>query len=168
MTTMRFGSFIWPVNPVELQVEGGRNTREALFPSSSLQDEGVQLRRVTGRGVFTGPDAAAQFSALHALLEAGGAEILTVPEYGPMRVILTELILLRGSMRMVEYTFTFRESPAEIASSPCKEQTATLRQGETLWHLAARLAIPIEQLLTLNPKIPEPWSAKAGTEVRIQ
>lgn len=43
-----------------------------------------------------------------------------------------------------------------------------LQEGETLWHLAARLAIPIEQLLTLNPKIPEPWSAKAGTEVRIQ
>ena len=30
-----------------------------------------------------------------------------------------------------------------------------LQEGETLWHLAARLAIPIEQLLTLNPKIPE-------------
>ena len=119
---------------------------------------------MTGRGVFTGPDAAAQFSALHALLETGGAEILTVPEYGPLRAILTELILLRGSMRMVEYTFAFRESPMESASSPCREQTTMLQEGETLWHLAARLAIPIEQLLTLNPKIPEPWSAKAGTE----
>ena len=140
MTTMRFGPFVWPVNPTEIRVEGGRST----------------------------PDAAAQFSALHALLETGGAEILTVPEYGPLRAILTELILLRGSMRMVEYTFAFRESPMESASSPCREQTTMLQEGETLWHLAARLAIPIEQLLTLNPKIPEPWSAKAGTEVRIQ
>ena len=150
MTTMRFGPFVWPVNPTEIRVEGGRSTREALFPSPSLQEEGEKLRRVTGRGVFT------------------GAEILTVPEYGPLRAILTELILLRGSMRMVEYTFAFRESPMESASSPCREQTTMLQEGETLWHLAARLAIPIEQLLTLNPKIPEPWSAKAGTEVRIQ
>ena len=155
MTTMRFGPFVWPVNPTEIRVEGGRSTREALFPSPSLQEEGEKLRRVTGRGVFTGPDAAAQFSALHALLETGGAEILTVPEYGPLRA-------------MVEYTFAFRESPMESASSPCREQTTMLQEGETLWHLAARLAIPIEQLLTLNPKIPEPWSAKAGTEVRIQ
>lgn len=81
MTTMRFGPFVWPVNPTEIRVEGGRSTREALFPSPSLQEEGEKLRRVTGRGVFTGPDAAAQFSALHALLETGGAEILTVPEY---------------------------------------------------------------------------------------
>ena len=168
MTTLRFGPFVWPVNPTEIRVEGGRSTREALFPSPSLQEEGEKLSRVTGRGVFTGPDAAAQFSALHALLETGGAEILTVPEYGPLRAILTELILLRGSMRMVEYTFAFRESPMESASSPCREQTTMLQEGETLWHLAARLAIPIEQLLTLNPKIPEPWSAKAGTEVRIQ
>ena len=116
MTTMRFGPFVWPVNPTEIRVEGGRSTREALFPSPSLQEEGEKLRRVTGRGVFTGPDAAAQFSALHALLETGGAEILTVPEYGPLRAILTELILLRGSMRMVEYTFAFRESPMESAS----------------------------------------------------
>ena len=100
MTTMRFGPFVWPVNPTEIRVEGGRSTREALFPSPSLQEEGEKLSRVTGRGVFTGPDAAAQFSALHALLETGGAEILTVPEYGPLRAILTELILLRGSMRM--------------------------------------------------------------------
>lgn len=84
MTTMRFGPFVWPVNPTEIRVEGGRSTREALFPSPSLQEEGEKLRRVTGRGVFTGPDAAAQFSALHALLETGGAEILTVPEYGPL------------------------------------------------------------------------------------
>ena len=74
MTTMRFGPFVWPVNPTEIRVEGGRSTREALFPSPSLQEEGEKLSRVTGRGVFTGPDAAAQFSALHALLETGGAE----------------------------------------------------------------------------------------------
>ena len=67
MTTMRFGPFVWPVNPTEIRVEGGRSTREALFPSPSLQEEGEKLSRVTGRGVFTGPDAAAQFSALHAL-----------------------------------------------------------------------------------------------------
>ena len=43
-----------------------------------------------------------------------------------------------------------------------------LQEGETLWHLAARLAIPIERLLALNPEISEPWSAEAGMEVRLQ
>lgn len=52
MTTMRFGPFVWPVNPTEIRVEGGRSTREALFPSPSLQEEGEKLSRVTGRGVF--------------------------------------------------------------------------------------------------------------------
>ena len=36
MTTMRFGPFVWPVNPTEIRVEGGRSTREALFPPPFL------------------------------------------------------------------------------------------------------------------------------------
>lgn len=168
MTSMRFGPFSWPINPIEIRVEDGRHTREALFPAPSLQEDGPLLRSVSGRGFFTGPDAAAQFATLHALLSKGGAEILTLPEYGPMQAVLTELTLLRGSMRMVEYAFSFRESPAEYKSAPCEEPTVLLKEGETLWHLAARFSIPIERLLALNPEIPEPWSVGAGEEVNIR
>lgn len=168
MTQMRFGPFLWPVNPTEIRMEDGRNIREALFPIPSLHEDGPLLRTVSGRGFFTGPDSAAQFSALHALLAKGGADILTLPEYGPMRAVLVELTLLRGSMRMIEYAFSFLESPAESGSSPCEEPAAAIREGETLWHLAARLSIPIERLLALNPEIPEPWSAEAGKEVRLR
>ena len=167
MTAMRFGAFHWPLNPTELRVEDGRHTRESTFPSPMLQDAGPVLRTVSGRGFFAGETAAAQFAGLHALL-SGSAQVLTVPEYGPMYAVLTQLDLLRGSIRLVEYAFTFQESPVEISSQPCRPPALLLQEGETLWHLAARLSISIERLLALNPQIPEPWSVTARMEVKVR
>lgn len=168
MTKMRFGPFEWPVNPAEIQIEGARQVGETLFPVRSLMDTGHRLRTVRGKGFFTGPDAAAQFASLHALLTNGGAEVLMLPEYGPMTAVLTELTLLRGHMRMVEYAFAFRESPMEAKSTPCEESTVRIASDETLWHLAARYSIPIERLLSLNPGLADPWSAGEGTEVTLR
>lgn len=168
MTKMRFGPFQWPANPTEIQVEGGRQIQETTFPAPSLRETGPRLRTVNGKGFFTGPDAAAQFAALHALLTKGGAEALTLPEYGPMMAVLSELTLLRGHMRMVEYAFLFRESPMEAGSAPCEDPAVRIAAGETLWDLAARHAIPIERLLALNPGLADPWSAGEGTEVKLR
>ncbi len=166
MTAMRFGAFPWSLNPTELRVEDGRRTQETVFPFPALQDTGPLLRTVSGRGFFAGETAAEQFAGLRALL-AGGAQVLTIPEYGPIRAVLTQLDLLRGSIRLIEYTFIFQESPAKESSQPCPPPTALLQEGETLWHLAARFSLPIERLLALNPQIPEPWSVTAGMEVNL-
>lgn len=167
MTNMRFGTFQWTVNPIEIRVQGGRRVREGLFPAPALWEDGPALRSVSGRGFFTGPEAASHFTALHARMEAGGADTLLLPEYGPMRAVLTELKLLRGSLRLIEYAFFFRECPARKQSVPCAEPSALLGRDETLWRLAARLSIPIERLLACNPEIADPWSAGEGTEVRL-
>lgn len=161
MTNMRFGPFQWPVNPAEIQVEDGRQVHEALFPVPSL-------RIVRGKGFFTGSEAAAQFAALHALWAKGAIEVLTLPEYGPMHAVLSALTLLRGHMRMVEYAFTFRESPQVSVSAACEEFCARIGAGETLWHLAARHSVPIERLLALNPGLADPWAVSEGMEVKLR
>lgn len=110
---MSYKTFSWPRNPhtyAEYCVREPAYTEddagEAVFSGM-----GPQKRTITGKGVFLGTGAYADFQNLAALLEDGTAGTLTHPVWGQRNAYFTSLELTQEAREnAVSYRFEFQEA----------------------------------------------------------
>ncbi len=113
MDKLKFRMFTWPENPEEYKVvaacvpvftegEMGKMVFSSLEPMT---------RVISGRGVFTGPDAVQSFNALAVMMATRTPGELVHPIWGTSEVFLTDLVLEQESRpEYIVYSFQFRET----------------------------------------------------------
>lgn len=160
---MRFGRFVFPVNPAELSViHEGRDAETVTPLGGSYAYFGRKRVRVDGSGYFTGEDAMGTYLRLEGMF--GMEETLILPGLPPMEAVLNGLTLLGVQDRdVVRYAFEFTECTPHARSSAGTVLTAA--GGESLWDIADAAGVPIDRLLAANPRLPCVTELSAGDRV---
>lgn len=161
LPAMRFKNFSWPKNPHKLQISSQREIKEFFLPflHSSFQDFGAKRRKISGEGVFLGPQAAEQFQQLSSLLAEGGSGVLALPALPPLSAALVRLDLLADpSPNAVRYSFEFLEDSCASSALPADldRPCYLAAPGENVWEIANRFHTSYATLLTLNPQLQWP------------
>lgn len=184
LTPMRYKDYVWPHNPRVYTIDYERLMAENKVPYGlyHLQDLGRRHRVMRGEGEFAGPDAYAQFGALANVFYNQGAGMLIHPLWQSANAHFVELKLKQEPRPdYVSYSFAFWED-LEYYDASLKEEnddagqkesgTGTLIhkvvKGDTLWSLAGRYGVTLQQILHLNPQIKNPNLIQVGQEVRIR
>lgn len=163
---MRFGDYVFPVNPAELHVELSCLLRERVsaFGETSVQPVGTRKKRVTGKGYFTGEDAMADYLRLEALF--GETCTLFLPGRRPFEAVLSELTLSGVQAKnVVAYSFAFVETAGQAKG--ISGQTFLAKGGESLWDYAYFAGVSIDRMAEANRHVACIASLKAGEEVHI-
>ncbi|MBR6425453.1 MAG: LysM peptidoglycan-binding domain-containing protein [Oscillospiraceae bacterium] len=174
LSRMRFKSFVWPHNPSRYRVYLARRQAVQTLPMGEnvVQDLGAQCRIMEGEGAFFGEDAYKRFGELAALFEDGTPGILMHPVWPTSLAYLTRLELTQEPRAdYVCYRFTFREAGLEASAGkralPQAQRTVRIGEGDTVWALARRWDLSLDELAALNPGIGNFGRLTAGQEVRI-
>lgn len=182
---MRYKNYIWPHNPRIYTIDYERVMVQNKVPFGlyHLQDLGRARRVMRGEGEFAGPEAYAQFGALANVFYEQGPGLLVHPLWQSASAYFVELSLKQEPRPdYVSYTFTFWEdldwydfslkqtstAAVQAAASPAGVLRHRVAQGETLWAIARRYGVTVEQVIALNPQIKNPNLIRAGQEVRVR
>lgn len=179
LVPMRYKTFIWPHNPHTYSISFQRQVagHKVPFGRYCLQDLGLTARVLEGEGEFVGEDAYERFKELASLFYGGGAGLLIHPVWQTSNAYFTELSLTQKPLPdYVAYRFAFQEDSSSCrtgltsltaATAAAAERSCTLAQGDTLWAVALRYGVTLEELLAANPAISNPNRIQAGQKVVI-
>lgn len=112
MEKLRYKDWVWPENPQSFVVEAARAPKYTKAEDGTMTFSGMgQLcRTVTGKGVFHGENAVADFKELAAFLGTAEAGALVHPVWGTVNALLTELNMAEDCREnWVAYSYTFHE-----------------------------------------------------------
>ncbi len=181
LTPMRYKSYIWPHNPRSYQIDFERPVavHKVPFGRHCIQDLGQGGRVMRGEGEFVGSGAYDQLKALATVFYQGGPGLLIHPVWQTSNAYFTQLRLVQEpSPDYVRYTFTFREgvggydqglsaveTPAGVQVP--RQRVHTVARGETLWSIAQRYGVALEQLIRANGQIKNPNLIAIGDQVAI-
>ncbi len=113
MDKLKFRMFTWPENPEEYKIVAQCVPKFAPGENGGIvfMDLEPMSRVISGRGVFTGPDAVDDFNALAVIMNTRTKGELVHPIWGTSEVYLTDLVLEQESRpEYVVYSFQFRET----------------------------------------------------------
>lgn len=183
LTPMRFKNYIWPHNPRVYSIDYARKMAVSKTPFGRyvLQDLGQTNRIMAGEGEFVGEGAYQQFGKLANAFYDPGPGQLVHPVWQMASAHFVSLRLEQEPREdYVRYSFVFWEDGGQSTQvrkvsadgGQSGEQGAqtgwyTVRQGDTLWAIARRCGLSMEELLTLNPGIKNPDLIRVGEKVRI-
>lgn len=175
LSPMRFKTFVWPHNPVTYSVTYERSMalHKIPFGRHHLQSLGQNRRIFKGWGEFVGEGAYDTFKKLEVLFQDDTPGPLVHPVWMTVTAWFVGLKLEQEPRsNYVKYSFEFWEvSPsaaAETVSPSADEVRSVTARGESLWSIAQRSAVPVDELLALNPSIRNPNLIPAGLEVRLK
>ena len=182
LTPMRFKNYVWPHNPRVYSIDYERKMAVNKIPFGRylLQDLGQTNRIMAGEGEFVGPGAYEQFGKLaNAFYDPGPGQLIH-PVWQMSSAHFVSLRLEQEPREdYVRYSFVFWEDGEQQGTakkvSAVGEQSAaenlprwhTVVRGDTLWALAQRYGIGLNELLALNPGIKNPNLIRAGEKVRV-
>lgn len=114
MNKLKYKNFVWPSNPASYREEHIRNPRFRVVEGLAYYEGmGKMHRRISGSGVFFGPEAYAQFRTLMKLFEEDTPGALQHPEWGTRLCYFTQLQLNQEPREnYVSYKFQFTEALA--------------------------------------------------------
>lgn len=165
---MSFKGFRWHHNPKTVKFVCGRRVNEHAYPSgfSESEDNGDSCIRVYGEGELFGDDCAEQFESLLRLYRSGGAGVLVIDKLTPLTAVFEELRLI-GEPRenVLGYAFVFREADTRRTGNMPERHIAA--EGENLWDISYLYGIPIDTLVSLNPRIKRPDIVNAGEVIAL-
>lgn len=110
MDKMTFKSFVWPENPRIYREESRKEPQYEKDDLGGIHFLGLGglRRRITGEGVFSGPDAYTSYKTLAALMQDGTAGTLTHPVWDDCQAFLVGLELRQEPrINYVAYSFEF-------------------------------------------------------------
>lgn len=113
---MYFGTYSWAQPPHTLRLRHTRKTELVADEAGnwSLQDFGDTGRVVEADGSFSGEHAYLYFQELVALYAAGTPKTLSLPTWGEMTALITELTLTEEPSELfLSYHIRFHECPAK-------------------------------------------------------
>ena len=191
LTPMRFKDYTWPHNPEVYRVE--RRRRLAVHPvpygRCVIEDLGSDYRILRGEGVFAGERAYEQFRQLAAVFQEGGAGVLVHPVWQTERAWFAALTVEEEPLPdYVRYSFEFWEDwdgyesaltenddggTAPWTGGQSAAQTAsggvyTVKKGDTLWGIAQRWGVSLQDLIAANPGIKNPNLIYPGQVLRLR
>ena len=151
---------------------------ECLAEPLLMREAGLTARVLEGEGVFAGPEAYDQFKELASLFYGGGTGLLIHPVWQTSNAYFTELSLTEKPLPdYVAYRFAFQEDSSSCrtgltllsteGTASAAETACTVAQGDTLWAIAARYGVTVEELLAANPAISNPNRIQVGQKVVI-
>ena len=183
LTPMRFKDYVWPHNPRVYSIDYERKMAVSKTPFGRyvLQDLGQTNRIMAGEGEFVGEGAYQEFGRLANAFYAPGPGQLVHPVWQMANAHFVSLRLEQEPREdYVRYSFVFWEDSGQDAAlkkgNPAgKPDTGrstdavwhTVTQGDTLWAIAKRRGLSMEQLLALNPGIKNPDLIRVGEKVRV-
>lgn len=186
LAPMRYKTFVWPHNPRVYSIEYKRKVavNKVPFGRYYLQDLGITRRVMQGEGEFVGPEAYETFKQLASLFYENSPGVLIHTLWQTSNAYFVGLTLQQEPRAdYVKYTFEFWEcydfydtagsavtaaaalSAGEGGSAQAGQHTVA--QGETLWGIASRYGVTLEQLLAWNPAIRNPNQLAVGQKVQV-
>ena len=187
LTPMRYKDYIWPHNPATYSITYERQVavHKVPFGRYYMQDLGLGCRVMRGQGEFSGKDAYAEFKKLASVFYSGGPGLLIHPIWQISNAYFTNLKLEQEPRpNYVRYSFEFRErydgysdelsalgpsggAASTSAKSSEQENIRIVVSGDTLWGIAMRWDVSMEDLLQANPGIKNPNLIRPGDKVVI-
>ena len=187
LTPMRYKDYIWPYNPATYSITYERQVavHKVPFGRYYMQDLGMGCRVMRGQGEFAGEGAYDEFKKLATVFYGGGPGVLVHPVWQIANAYFTSLKLEQEPLPdFVRYSFEFRErydgyseemsaldagggASAQIAGNAGQENVCTVVSGDTLWGIAQRYDVALEELLRANPGIKNPNLIRIGDRVVI-
>ncbi len=182
LESMRFKDFVWPHNPRIYRISFERPTVVHKIPYGRycVQDLGMGCRILRGEGEFVGEDAYDTFKDLASLFYQNSPGLLIHPVWQNAWAYFTELSLKQEPRKdFVSYRFAFQEAypgiqtglrkveKKEATAGQRTEKTHMVKKGETLWAIARRYGLTVEELLMVNGNIKNPNLIYVGQKVVI-
>lgn len=180
LAPMRYKDYIWPHNPESYSIRFRREVAAEKVPFGryGMQELGMNYRVMEGEGVFAGEGAYDEFKRLATVFYDGKPGLLIHPVWQAAEAYFVELELMQEPVEdYVRYRFAFWEtSPLDTAliraaggtaAGGEEKKTHTVRQGETLWGIAAENGVTLGALLKANPGIRNPNLIAAGEVVTL-
>ena len=184
LNPMRYKDYVWPHNPKVYTIDYERKMAVDKVPFGlyRLQDLGRTRRVMRGEGEFVGKDAYAQFGKLANVFYSEGPGQLVHPLWQTANAYFVELTLKQEPRPdYVSYSFTFweeldyydgklkLEETEQVASVPVESRVVhKVVKGDTLWAIAKKYGVTMEQLLQYNPEIKNPNLIRVGQEVVVK
>ena len=183
LTPMRYKDYIWPHNPATYSITYERQVavHKVPFGRYYMQDLGLGRRVMRGRGEFAGRDAYEEFKRLATVFYGTGPGLLIHPQWQIANAYFTALKLEQEPLPdYVRYSFEFQErfdgytsqltaleGGKEEKQEALAERTCTVAGGDTLWGIAQRYGVGLEELLQVNPSIKNPNLVRVGEQVML-
>lgn len=187
LAPMRYKDYIWPHNPATYSITYQRQiaVHKVPFGRHCMQDLGMGCRIMRGQGEFAGEGAYEEFKRLATVFYDGGPGLLIHPLWQIANAYFTNLKLEQEPLPdYVRYSFEFRERydgyneeltvlgrvdgmSVQPAGETLPETVCTAVSGDTLWGIANRYGVALEDLLKANPGIKNPNLIHVGDKVVI-
>lgn len=171
LAPMSYGDYVWPHNPRVYEIEFNRRIlcHKVPFGMYTLSDLGRDQRILRGEGEFAGENAYEDFKKLACMFYLKEPKTLIHPIWQAAPAWFVGLrVRNEPKPDYVHYEFEFWEcfegyenklrkveKPVEEVA-PVERVTHVLRWGDTLWGLAVKNGMTLNQLLALNPQIRNP------------
>ncbi len=186
LAPMRYKDYVWPYNPAAYSIAYQRQTavHKVPFGRYYIQDMGMSCRVIRGQGEFVGPNAYEEFKRLASVFYQDGPGLLIHPLWQASNAYFTGLKLEQEPMPdYVRYSFEFQERfdgygenltdlaapglPPQGTGTAAPARSHTVAGGDTLWGIARKYAVSLEDLLKANPEIKNPNLIHPGDKVVV-
>lgn len=187
LAPMRFKNFVWPHNPRVYSITYDRKiaVQKIPFGRYHLQSLGQTRRVLKGEGEFVGKGAYDAFKHLASVFYEETPGMLVHPVWAATTAWFAALELRQIPRRdYVAYSFEFwevidgtgetklsvrpEEGGGDSAAQTGESLWHTVERGDTLWELARRYEVELNQIVELNPSIRNPNLIYIGQKVRLK
>ena len=190
---MRYKDFVWPHNPRVYSIAYERKIAVGKVPFGRyvMQNMGMTYRVLRGEGEFYGPGAYDQFRRLATVFYEDKPGLLVHPLWQLSNAYFVGLSLNQEPTEdYVSYSFEFWEcyddynlsavrtpggTDAENGSGTAGATTGragetmihTVVSGDTMWAIAVRNGLTLQELLALNPQVKNPNLIYPGDKICV-
>lgn len=188
LAPLKYKTYTWPSNPSNYTLRFEKNTAIHSYPYTNINeidDLGMKPREVSGEGEFVGEGAYEEFKKLASIFYSKGPGPLIHPIWQISNAIFNKLeVAQEPTPNYVKYYFGFIEDTRQTAKVKEKKKTSgsnskskikqktkpkiyTVKKGDTMWAIAKRNGMSLQQLVKKNPQIKNPNLIYPGNKINL-